>query len=395
MRVASCIGFHSPGDPTRSSERAPFLRGNSLEWGDSPTTKEEFMAAPLQYVRLPLATETYSEIIDVRSPGEFAEDCVPGAINLPVLDDAERAEVGTIYKQVSPFEARKIGAALVSKNISRHLETHFADKKKSYRPLVYCWRGGQRSNSLALILSQIGWGVGVIEGGYKAYRSHVRAELDQLPQRLQLRVLCGLTGTGKTEILQAMQACGAQVLDLEGLANHRGSLLGQAWAGAPQPQPSQKWFESLLKQVLAEFEPERPVWLESESSKIGTVQVPTALWQKMQSAPCREIRVPVAARVEFLLRQYDHMVAHPPFLLEKLERLRSRYGSRQLAAWREQIDRGEWGAFVTELLAVHYDPTYRRSMEQSYFQRLTEYYDLPDLSPTAIERLAAELAIAP
>lgn len=317
---------------------------------------------------------------------------MPGAINLPVLDDAERAKVGTIYKQVSPFEARKIGAALVSKNISRHLETHFINREKSYRPLVYCWRGGQRSNSLALILSQVGWSVDVIEGGYKAYRSHVRAELDRLPRELQLRVLCGLTGTGKTELLQALHARGAQALDLEGLANHRGSLLGQAWAGAPQPQPSQKWFESLLKLALETFEPARPIWLESESNKIGTVQVPTALWQRMQAAPCTEVRVPVAARVEFLLRQYDHMVANPTFLLEKLEHLRSRHGTRQLATWREQINRGQWQAFVTELLEVHYDPTYLRSMEQSYLQRLTGHYDLPDLSPKAIERLAGELA---
>lgn len=350
------------------------------------------MAAPLQLVRFPLAMESYSEIIDVRSPGEFAADCVPGAINLPVLDDRERAEVGTIYKQVSPFEARKIGAALVSGNIACYLKTHFADKDKSYRPLVYCWRGGQRSNSLAIILSQIGWSVAVIEGGYKAYRSHVRTELDRLPEGLKFCVLCGLTGTGKTAILQRMQAHGAQILDLEGLANHRGSLLGQAWAGAPQPQPSQKWFESLLKQELAKFAPGQPVWLESESSKIGTVQVPARLWQQMQAAPCMEVRVPVAARVKFLLQQYDHMVANPAYLLEKIERLRSHHGSRQLATWREAIDGGEWETFVAELLATHYDPTYRRSMAQSYLQRLTGHRDLSELSPAAIDRLAAELA---
>ncbi|MEO0949186.1 MAG: tRNA 2-selenouridine(34) synthase MnmH, partial [Cyanobacteria bacterium J06641_5] len=339
------------------------------------------MAAPLQQVRFPLAIEAYSEVIDVRSPGEFAEDCVPGAINLPVLDDAERAEVGTIYKQISPFAARKLGAALVSKNISCHLKTHFANKDKSYRPLVYCWRGGQRSNSLAIILSQIGWGVDTIAGGYKAYRSHVRTELERLPQGLKFRILCGLTGTGKTKILQRIQAHGAQVLDLEALANHRGSLLGQTWAGAPQPQPSQKWFESLLRQELAKFVPEQMVWLESESSKIGTVQIPTVLWQQMQVAPCVEVRAPIPVRVEFLLQQYDHMVVNPVFLLAKIERLRSRYGSRQLATWREHINRGDWKTFVSELLTVHYDPTYQRSMAQSYLQRLTGHHNLLDLSP--------------
>lgn len=352
------------------------------------------MAAPLQYVTFPL-TESYSEIIDVRSPDEYAEDCLPGAVNLPVLDNGERAKVGTAYKQVSPFAARKLGAALVSRNIARHLETHFAAKEKSYHPLVYCWRGGQRSESLATVLTRIGWVVGVIEGGYKTYRAHVRAELETLPQRLQLRVLCGLTGTGKTEILQAMEARGAQVLDLEGLANHRGSLLGQVWSGEPQPQPSQKWFESLLKQALAKFVWERPVWLESESNKIGNLQVPADLWRAMQQAPCREIRVPAEARVRFLLQQYDHMRKNPEFLLEKLEYLKSRHGAHQLALWRRQIERGEWEPFVADLLAKHYDPTYRRSMQQSYWPRSTGYSEVLELSPGEIDRIAARLAAAP
>ena len=139
------------------------------------------MAASLKYTKEP-HKETYSEIIDVRSSSEFAEDRIPGAINLPVLNDAERAEVGTIYKQFSPFQARKIGAAIVSKNISKHLNEHFANKEKSYQPLIYCWRGGQRSASLATVLSQIGWRVTLLEGGYKTYRSYVRQELDSLPQ---------------------------------------------------------------------------------------------------------------------------------------------------------------------------------------------------------------------
>ncbi len=349
------------------------------------------MAAPLHHVKFPLRSE-YSEVIDVRSPAEHAEDRVPGAINLPVLSDAERAEVGTLYKQVSPFTARKLGAALVSKNISRHLEAHFADKDKSYRPLVYCWRGGQRSESLALVLAQIGWAVSVVEGGYKAYRGYVRSQLECLPQALQFRVLCGLTGTGKTEILQAMRACGAQVLDLEGAANHRGSLLGQAWQGEPQPQPSQKWFESRLWQTLAAFEPERPVWLESESNKIGNLQVPVKLWQAMQVAPCVEIRAPLRARVKLLLQQYGHMVANPTFLLAKLEHLRARHGTLRLATWRDQIERGEWAAFVADLLETHYDPTYQRSMQQSYLQRAVGHCALLELSPTEIEGVAARLA---
>ena len=159
-------------------------------------------------IEYPWSTD-FSDVIDVRSPSEFAEDHVPGAVNLPVLTDQERAEVGTLYKQVSPFIARKRGAALVSANISRHLETYFADKPKDYHPVVYCWRGGQRSLSMATVLSQIGWRTGLLQGGYKAYRTHVRQKLEELPPRFSFRVLCGLTGTAKTTILRKLQDCSA------------------------------------------------------------------------------------------------------------------------------------------------------------------------------------------
>jgi tRNA 2-selenouridine synthase len=228
------------------------------------------------YTKQPWA-ETYSEIIDVRSPSEYEEDHIPGAINLPVLDDTERAQVGTIYKQDSPFTARKIGAALVSKNISQHLSQHFAAKGKDYHPLIYCWRGGQRSNSMALVLTQIGWRVTLVEGGYKTYRTYVRNQLEQLPEKFTYRILCGLTGSGKTYILRKMHLSGFQVLDLEALGNHRGSLLGEEWDNRPSPQPSQKYFESLLLQKLQSFNPSETVWVESESNKIGQVYLPISL----------------------------------------------------------------------------------------------------------------------
>ncbi len=334
-------------------------------------------------------TETYSEIIDVRSPSEFAQDHVPEAINLPVLDDAERAEVGTIYKQ-SPFTARKTGAALVAKNISQQLIEHFASKQKDYRPLVYCWRGGQRSNSMAAVLAQIGWKVTVLEGGYKTYRAYVRQQLEHLPEKFTYTVLCGLTGSGKTHILRQLHQRGAQVLDLEELANHRGSLLGEEWEGKAAVQPSQKYFESLLLQQLQSFEPSKPVWVESESNKIGRVYLPQSLWEKMKQAACVEIQLPISSRVQFLLQEYPHLGIYPDVLKAKLEKLKSRYGRQKLNEWYQLIDAGQGEDFVKDLLWFHYDPTYTQSIRRD-FPRVERVLSLPNLSDTSVDELVNSL----
>jgi tRNA 2-selenouridine synthase len=184
----------------------------------------------------------FDAVIDARSEAEHAEDRLPGAVNWPSLDNAQRIEVGTLYKQVNPFEARKRGASLVAANIARHIEREVMDKPKTWQPLVYCWRGGQRSGALSMVLGQIGFRVGIVEGGYKAFRHEVLAQLPALAQRLQYRVICGPTGAGKTRLLQALAAEGAQVLDLEALASHRSSVLGVI---PGQPQPSQKGFDTL------------------------------------------------------------------------------------------------------------------------------------------------------
>mgnify|MGYP000179295036 CR=1 FL=1 len=310
--------------------------------------------------------EDYSEIIDVRSPSEFAEDHMPGAINLPVLDDQQRAKVGTIYKQVSSFEARKIGASLVAGNISRHLESHFAAKDKNYHPLVYCWRGGQRSQSLAAVLVQIGWQVTVLDRGYKTYRAYVREQLEQLPQQFTYRVLCGLTGSGKTLILRQLAQRGVQVLDLEELANHRGSLLGQEWEDEPLSQPSQKWFESLLLEKLQHFDVHKPVWVEAESNKIGQIYLPHSVWQNMKDASCVEVELPLARRIEWLLQEYPHLGTNPEFFKTKLECLQSRYGWKKINQWYGMIDEGQGHALVGDLLETHYDPAYRRSISKCY-----------------------------
>ncbi len=334
----------------------------------------------------------FDEVIDVRSPGEFAEDHFPGAINLPVLDDAERARVGTLHKQVSSFEAKKVGAALVSRNIARHLETWFADKPRNYRPLVYCWRGGSRSGSLTHVLQKIGFAAVQLDGGYKAYRRHVIAELARLPALVRFRVVCGPTGCGKSRLLQALATAGAQVLDLEGLAAHRGSLLG---ALPDRPQPTQKTFESAVWFALSRFDPARPVFVESESKKIGSLRVPDALLEAMRASPCLRLEVPLAARVALLTEDYAHFLVDPAGLNEQLAHLTPLRGHETVAMWHELAERRAWPELVAALLAEHYDPAYQRSLARNYAASPADLsFRADDLSDAGLHRLAGAVIAA-
>lgn len=334
----------------------------------------------------------WSEIIDVRSPAEFAIDHIPGAVNLPVLFDQQRAKVGTLYR-ASPFAARKLGAALVSANIAQHLEQHFSDKPKTYRPLLYCWRGGQRSGSLALVLGQIGWRVTLLTGGYRTYRQQVQTQLRQLAGQFSYRVICGMTGSGKTRLLQWLgkqtwQGQRVQVLDLEALAHHRGSLLGEIQIGEiqmgePQIQPSQKMFESRLLLTLQSLQPDQLVWVESESNKIGQLYLPQALWESLRSAPCLEVALPMTRRVQALLGEYQHWVNHPEQLKQKLLTLKTRYGKATLEQWFALIENHDWPQFVTQLLQTHYDPAYQRSIGHHY-QPGQQILSLSEISETQL-----------
>ena len=282
----------------------------------------------------------FDEIIDVRSPSEYSEDHIGGAINLPVLDDRERAEIGTIYKQVSPFQARKQGAALVSRNVARHLEDHFAGKPRDYSALLYCWRGGQRSGSMATVLSEVGWNISLVKGGYKASRRVVLAAFEEWAPDLPLVVLNGYTGAGKTLVLEELARRGARVIDLEGLARHKGSVFG----GDPEnPQPPQKRFESLLYDALREMRetgsddsdrPE-PVFVEAESAKIGRLNLPNPLWQRMKVSPVIELDSPLAARADYLTRDYAEWVGDRGRVEETLERLRKFHSAETLGRWKD------------------------------------------------------------
>lgn len=305
----------------------------------------------------------FDAVIDARTPSEYAEDHIPGAISAPVLDDAERAEVGTLYKQVSAFEAKKLGAALVARNVSSQIGKQFSDKPKTWKPLVYCWRGGKRSGAMAHILREVGWDAHTLEGGYKAYRRWVVKQLNEIPDRMQFRIIHGPTGSGKSRFLAALREAGAQVLDLEALAAHRGSVLG----GLPgTPQPSQKMFESLLLKELSSLKSESPVFVEAESKKIGELQVPEALMRRMRGSPCVALEMPMEARVELLLEEYRHFLEDRAALEAQLDCLVALHGRERIGAWKALARRGEWRAFVERLLAEHYDPAYRRSSTRNY-----------------------------
>lgn len=339
--------------------------------------------------RADLATlAAFDAVIDVRSPAEFAQDHAPGAINLPVLTNEERAQVGTIYVQESRFKARRIGAALIARNVARHLETALADQPGGFRPLVYCWRGGQRSHAMATILAEVGWRTSVLAGGYKTWRRHVSERLYDQPWPARLVLIDGATGSGKTEILQRLAERGLQVLDLEGLAAHRGSLLG---ALKDRPQPSQKMFESRLLALLDGFDLSRPIVVEAESSKVGERMVPPALWHVMAAAPRIEIAAPAPARAAYLVRAYRDIIEDRPALDEALRRLPTPAGRKRLAAWGELADAGQFEALALELMALHYDPAYRRSSGKDTRPSLG-VVDLPDLGPADLDAAADEVA---
>ncbi len=338
-------------------------------------------------------TTPFDAIIDARSPSEFALDHLPGAVNWPVLDDEERRLVGTDYKQVSAFEARKMGAAMVARNIADHIDRWTGPLPRNWRPLVYCWRGGDRSGTLAWFLDRIGFKTTVLDGGYKGFRAVVRQELDELPARFDWRVLCGKTGSGKTRLLQALRAEGAQVLDLEALAHHRGSVLGLV---PGDQQPSQKAMDSAVWSALRQLDPARPVYVESESKKIGHIRVPDMLIETlMQRGRCLLVDLPQPSRLQLLLEDYDFLVKDPEHLCRQLDALVSLRGKEQVKAWQDAARAGQMAEVFDELMLRHYDPGYMKSLSNHY-EGLAQAptVQLETATPEDLTR-AARLLIAP
>ncbi|MDR2853453.1 MAG: tRNA 2-selenouridine(34) synthase MnmH [Burkholderiaceae bacterium] len=331
----------------------------------------------------------FDTVIDARSPAEFALDHIPGAINCPVLDDEERRIVGTLYKQEGAFEARRVGAAMVAANLARHLRGPLADRPAHWRALVYCWRGGMRSGSMVTWLRLVGWDAQPLAGGYKSWRNHVIAQIEAIAPRLDLRVICGPTGSAKTRVLEALQAQGAQTLDLEGLARHRGSMLG-ALPGVQQP--AQTGFETALAEALERIDLQRPVFIEAESARIGRLSVPPALVRRLRASRCIEVQASAAARLAFLLRDYAHLGEDRSALVELLAGFKELHGRATIERWQGWADALALEALYAELIERHYDPLYARSQRQHLSQwALRHSVQAQDLLPEAIEALARQI----
>lgn len=328
---------------------------------------------------------TVDTIIDVRAPAEYAEDHLPGAINLPVLSDAQRAKVGTIYTQVSPFNARKLGGALVAQNTATHLQGPLADKDGAWQPLVYCWRGGQRSGAFATILDQVGWRVQLLKGGYQSYRREIVKTLYVTPLPHRLMLIGGGTGTAKTALLHQLATQGAQILDLEGIACHRGSLFG----GINMEQPAQKMFETRIAAELAKLDPTKITFVEAESSKIGNRVIPPSLWALMVDAPRIHITAPLMARSAFLCRAYADLTQDSEALSELLDKLRPYHSGAQLSQWHAKVQSADWQTLAEGLIAVHYDPRYAKSA--AHKDDAIHKIDLTDLDDGTLAKTAENL----
>ena len=331
--------------------------------------------------------DQFDDVIDARSPGEYALDAIPGALNWPSLDDEQRIVIGTMYKQTGGFEAKKAGAALVARNIAAHIEQHASNMPRTWQPLLYCWRGGNRSGSLATVLSAIGFKVSLIEGGYKAFRATVMAQTPELVKPLQLRVVAGATGVGKTHVLHALAQLGAQTIDLEGIAKHRSSVLGIIPGTA---QPSQKAFETQLWHKLKSLDPSRPVYIESESKRVGNVTVPESLITAMRASPCHHLSMNTESRVRLLMRDYDFFVNDSALFCERLDTLVALLGRATIAQWQDLARNGESAQVVAQLLDSHYDPKYFESMARNFaLYSSANQVALADYSQSSIEATAA------
>jgi tRNA 2-selenouridine synthase len=333
--------------------------------------------------------DRFDTVIDARSESEYALDHLPGACNWPTLNDGERHAIGTMYKQVNAFEAKKRGAAIAARNIAAHIEREVLDKPRDWAPVAYCWRGGKRSGSLSLVLDQIGFRVSLIEGGYKAFRAAMLIDLERLAQSLRFQVVCGTTGSGKTRLLHALAQEGAQVLDLEHLARHRSSVLG---AIPGEPQPSQKRFDTLVWDQMRRFDPARPVFVESESKKVGNVAIHSTLVEAMRRSTCLMLELDLPERVALLLEDYSYFVENPDHFCSRLDALTAQKGKVCIEAWKASVLQGDVASVVRALLVEHYDPVYLQSIERNFSEFGAAQHLRPnDRSAYAMTALARQL----
>ncbi len=331
--------------------------------------------------------KNFDTIIDVRSPSEFANDHIIGAINCPVLSDHEREKVGTIYKKESTFKAKIIGSSLTARNIAYHIEKKFLDQKGSWQPLIYCWRGGQRSKAFSMILSEVGWRTYQLDGGYKEYRNSVVKYFETIGSKLKVILISGKTGSAKTKILQNIGELGGQILDLEGLANHKGSLLGKM---PGLDQPSQKLFESKLFNKLRQLNLKKNIYIEAESSKIGNVHIPKSIWAKMIISPRVEIKADLKLRANFLVKDYYYMCNNPDLIYPLLNGLKKRLSKDLIGSWKDLILKKKWKELTESFLQNHYDPSYSSNTIKND-RKIIKLINAKSLSNYEISKIAKKI----
>ncbi|MCO6492504.1 MAG: tRNA 2-selenouridine(34) synthase MnmH [Phaeodactylibacter sp.] len=288
-------------------------------------------------------------LFDVRTPAEYGKGHIPGALSLPLFSNEERAEVGTTYKQADPYKAFLRGLEYVGPKMRAFVE-EARKKAPSGKVAVHCWRGGQRSSSMGWLLNLAGMDVQVLSGGYKAYRNHLLEQFAACTP--PLIIVGGPTGSGKTGIIHALEQLGEQVIDLEGLAHHKGSAFG---ALGEAPQPSVEQFENDLFEVFRALDHGRRIWLENESRPIGRVYIPDPLWQQMVKAPLLSVDMPLEVRVERLVSMYAGFP--PEDLKESFCRIRKRLGGQHFNAALDALDAGDFAAAARIALA-YYDKAY-------------------------------------
>lgn len=340
---------------------------------------------------LDLAELDFDAVIDVRTPAEYEIDHIPGSVNYPVLDNDERIIIGTLHNG-NVFEARRRGAALISRHVAELLETEFQHMPKTWRPLIYCWRGGLRSGSLAIVLAQVGWQVHQLNGGYKSYRRNLMDTLPALCQKLILKVVSAPTGSGKTHFLAALERAGKQIIDLEDLAGHRGSVLG----GVPgEPQPSQRMFDTRLLVALQKLDINLPIYIESESRKIGNIALPEALFHRMHESECLVLDVPQSERVKGLCIDYKFYVENPEVLISHLSHLSDLRSKEQLDDWSTLARSGQFPRLVQQLLEIHYDPLYWKSLRRNYPQiddvSVSQHIAVSSLEPSSLDEAVSRI----
>lgn len=294
-------------------------------------------------------------IVDVRTPLEFAEDHLPGAINVPILTNPERVEIGTLYKQQGPQIAKERGLQLTCHRFPAIVAT-IAEAAAGRPVLVYCWRGGLRSESVALLLEMTGYPVVKLSGGYKSFRAVVTAFFEDFTPPAPLVVLHGMTGSGKTEFLQRLARNGWSTVDLEGLARHRGSAFGSLGMGE---QPSQKQFETSLWDAFRTLAPKRPIILEGESKRIGRLTLPGNLYEVMAENAKIWCEVSVETRVNRLATEYARETYRQP-MAEALERISRKLGGEQYASLKQMLDSWDVTALARGLIENYYDRLYYR-----------------------------------